>query len=452
MQELTNAGVWHAYYDQLMKWMLTDVLALSTLIQAIVVVATLAVAYALGRPLRIWVDDAVRRLDGGGYFARVLRSLQVVVAPVLWLAILWLAVFVAYGAGWPLHLLKSVGSLLTAWVLIRLTAQLIRDKAWAQFVAVTLWTVAALNILNLLEPTLALMDSLAINFGGLRISVLTLVKGLFSLLVLVWAAIAISGVLERRFQQSPNLTPSVQVLLGKLTRATLVIIAVVVAINSVGIDLTAFTVFSGALGVGIGFGLQRIIANLISGVILLLEKSIKPGDVIAVAGTYGWIESLGARYASVVTRDGTEHLIPNEDLITQRVENWSHRDNLLRLKVSIGISYRSDVRLAMQQCLDAAAEVKRVLPEPRSVCLLKGFGDSSVDLELRFWIDDARNGISNVKSEVLLLVWDKFHEHGIEIPFPQRDLHVRSVLGREDDDGMEIIGQRRTSAAGTGAA
>jgi small-conductance mechanosensitive channel len=291
------------------------------------------------------------------------------------------------------------------------------------------------------------MNSLAINFGSLRLSLLTFVKGLLSLLVLVWLASVVSGVLERRFRQSPNLTPSVQVLLGKLTRATLIVMAILVAVKSVGIDLTAFTVFSGALGVGIGFGLQKIIANLVSGVILLLEKSIKPGDVIAVDGTYGSIESFGARYASVVTRDGSEYLIPNEDLITQRVENWSHRDDLLRLKIPVGVSYRADVRLAIQLCLDAASEVERALPEPKSVCLMKGFGDSSVDLELRFWIRDPQNGVSNIKSQILLLIWDKFHEHDIEIPFPQRDLHVRSVFGRQDNAGLGLLEQRPLGAA-----
>jgi len=448
MEQIVDLSALTGLYHQVLDWIATEVLVFSTLIQAIVVVLALLVALAFARPLRAWMDGALERHAGREYRAKTLRAVHLVAVPLLWLGCLWIGVFVARGAEWPLHLLKSVGSLLTAWVLIRLTSQLVRDKFWARFAAVTLWTVAALNIVDLLEPTLELMDSLAVNIGSLRLSLLTFVKGLLSLLVLVWAASVISGVLERRFQRSPNLTPSVQVLLGKLTRATLIIMAILVAVKSVGIDLTAFTVFSGALGVGIGFGLQKIIANLVSGVILLMEKSIKPGDVIAVDGTYGSIESFGARYASVVTRDGSEYLIPNEDLITQRVENWSHRDDLLRLRIPVGVSYRADVHLAMQLCLEAASEVERVLPEPKSVCLMKGFGDSSVDLELRFWIRDPQNGVSNIKSQILLLIWDKFHEHGIEIPFPQRDLHLRSVFGRQDDEGLALANQRFTRATG----
>ncbi|MGB5604053.1 MAG: mechanosensitive ion channel domain-containing protein, partial [Gammaproteobacteria bacterium] len=189
---------------------------------------------------------------------------------------------------------------------------------------------------------------------------------------------------------------------------------------------------SGALGVGLGFGLQKIFSNLVSGIILLMDKSIKPGDVISLGTTFGWINYLGLRYTSVITRDGIEHLIPNEELITQRVENWSFSDNLVRLKAPIGISYNSDVRLAMKLCIEAAEIVPRVelAPEPR--VQLMGFGDSSVNLELRIWIDDPQQGRANILSEVLLNVWDKFHEHGITIPFPQRDLHVKSVLGETE--------------------
>jgi small-conductance mechanosensitive channel len=150
------------------------------------------------------------------------------------------------------------------------------------------------------------------------------------------------------------------------------------------------------------------------------------GDVIAVGASYGWIDSLGARYVSVVTRDGIEYLIPNEELITSRVENWSYSNNLLRLRAPIGISYGADVRHAMRLCLDAARAAPRVLAQPEPACLLTGFGDSSVELELCFWINDPQAGTSNVRSAVLLGVWDRFHEHGIEIPFPQRDLHIRT--------------------------
>ena len=333
---------------------------------------------------------------------------------------------VAAAAGWPHHLIKTVVSLLTAWVIIRLSASLVRDPVWSKAVAITAWTIAALTILKLLEPTLSCSTSSPITMGGLRISALFVIKGMLAMAVLLGLATFASRLLERRIKGAPSLTPSVQVLFTKLLKIVLVTIAVVVALSSVGIDLTAFALFSGAVGVGIGFGLQKVVANLISGVILLLDRSVKPGDVIGVGNTYGWIDSLGARYVSVVTRDGIEHLIPNEDLIVNRVENWSYSNDLVRLKIPVGIAYSSDVRQAIAVCLDAARATPRVLRDPAPVCLVTGFGDSSVELELGIWIRDPTNGTTNVKSDVLLNVWDRFRQHGIEIPFPQRDLHIKS--------------------------
>jgi small-conductance mechanosensitive channel len=220
---------------------------------------------------------------------------------------------------------------------------------------------------------------------------------------------------------------------------------VVLALGAVGIDLTAFAVFSGAIGVGIGFGLQKVVSNLVSGVILLLDRSIKPGDVIQIDETYGWITRMNARYVSVVTRDGKEYLIPNEDLITQRVTNWTYSNDLVRLHVPIGVAYGSDLRQAIALALDAAAVASRVLAEPKPVCLVTGFGDSSVGLELRMWIADPRNGTANIRSEVLLNIWDRYKEAGIELPFPQRDLNIR------DPDGLAraIAAAMSASAGGT---
>ena len=203
-----------------------------------------------------------------------------------------------------------------------------------------------------------------------------------------------------------------------------------VAINAVGIDLTGLAVLGGLLGVGVGFGLQKIVSNLISGVILLIDKSIKPGDIISVSGTYGWVTALGGRYVSVVTRDGVEHLIPNEILISERVENWTHTQRRTRLKVDVGVHHESDLRQVIALCEDAARATARVLPEPEPKCLFIEFGDSALKLQLRFWIGDAQNGVQNVKSDVLIEIWERFKQHGVRVPYPQRDLHIRSSAER----------------------
>jgi len=188
--------------------------------------------------------------------------------------------------------------------------------------------------------------------------------------------------------------------------------------------LTALTLFSGAIGVGIGFGLQKIVGNFISGLILLSDKSIKPGDVVQLSDVYGYVKHMGGRYVSVITRDEKEYLIPNEDLITQQVINWSYSSRKIRIRVPVGVSYTADPHEVMQMIVRAVTGIDRIRIDPAPKCLLKGFGESSVDLELRFWIDDPQNGVANITSQVLLRIWDVLKESDIEIPFPQRDVHL----------------------------
>lgn len=406
-------------------WLIKHVFTYSTLAQGLIIVCALLIAILIGNRL----TKRIAKLPlPDNRFGQAVPQLLPLTYPVLWFLLQILSLTVATAANWPQNLINLTVSLLAVWIIIQITSSLIPNHAWGKLIAFTAWTIAALNIMGLLGPTIALLDQLAIKLGGLRVSALTLIEGVIALALLLWLARFLTVVIEKRIQTVPGLSPSIQVLFIKLLKIVLITIAIIVALGVVGIDLTAFTIFTGAIGVGIGFGLQKIVSNLISGIILLLDKSIKPGDVITVGETYGWVNSLGARYTSLITRDGKEFLVPNEDLITHQVENWSFSNNAVRLKLPIGISYKSDVRKAIALCTGAAAGTQRILKDPPPICLLVGFGDSSVDLELRFWITDPVNGLMNVQSDVLLKVWDKFHEHGIEIPFPQRDLHIRSPL------------------------
>jgi len=359
-------------------------------------------------------------------FNQLLVTLNEFANTIGWLALQWIAIEVYASLGQSHKLLIPVASLLTAWLLIRIATKLLKNHALARIISTVAWTIAILNIFGWLQPTVQLMDSFSLTLGAIRISPLVIIKAGLGLWLSIWLANVLSTFLDRRLEVSESITPAMRVLSVKLLHIGLITAAFLITFSAVGIDLTALAVFGGALGVGLGFGLQKIFSNLVSGVILLMDRSIKPGDVISVGQTFGWINHLSARYVSVITRDGIEHLIPNEALITDRVENWSYSDNYVRLKIPIGIHYKADVRKAMSLCLEAASETPRVLSKPEPRCLLKGFGDSSVDLELRLWIEDPSNGRSNVLSDVLLGVWDRFHEHDIEIPYPQQDLHLRS--------------------------
>lgn len=411
----------------LLTWVLDNVFVVAHFLQLITIGVIFLVVLRLSPRVEGLLDNLT--VPGGyeaydKYLQNVMRAIKPLTLPVLWIIVQSVSVLVAKNAGWPSHVLESAVSLLTAWIIIRLATSVVADPGWSRAIAVSAWSLAALDIVGMLDPTLAVLDNMAMSFGETRISILGIGKALIALAMLFWLASFISSLMERRIAKMSGLTPSVQVLFGKLLKITLFVIAFVLAMNSVGIDLTAFAVFSGAVGLGLGFGLQKVVSNLISGVILLLDKSVKPGDVIAIGQTYGWINSLSARYVSVITRDGTEHLIPNEELISQRVENWSYTDQLVRQRMPIGVSYSSDVRKAIELAVEAASEQKRVLDSPAPVCHLKGFGDNSVDLELRIWLKDPRSGLSNIKNEILLRIWDLYNENEIEFPFPQRELHV----------------------------
>lgn len=428
MEKLLDPVYMESQARALLDWLLAEVLVLSSLGQLAVIVAAYLIAYAGRRKWGVLIALLTHWRGADNFVAKTGETLSVVALPFIWLVLQYVFGLIAAFAEWPHHLMTVTVSLLTVWIIIRLTTVLIRDKSWAKVITIGAWTVAALNIVNLLDPTMAFLDSLSINLGDLRISVLLVIKGMASLAILLWLASMSSRMLEQRIRTLPNITPSMQVLFTKLARILLLVIAVFVAMSIVGIDLTAFAVFSGALGVGIGFGLQKSVSNLFTGMMILMDRSIKPGDVIEVGETYGTVNSLGGRYASVITRDGIEHLIPNEELVSQRVANWTHSDSDIRLRLNVGIAYDSDVPLAMETCIEAAKSVERVLPQRNPNCLILGFGDSSIDLELRIWISDPHNGVANIKSQVFLQIWKMFKEKGIEMPFPQRDVHIKSGL------------------------
>lgn len=407
---------------QAYAWFEFHVLTLDTLVQLPLAVALVMVARLLSRRSAGWVEKKLEERARRS-IVRIHASYGEIFFLAYTVIFLWFAVTFAQGAELPSRLLSTFASLATAWGIIRFTSSTIESPFWSRLIAVTLWTLAALNIIGWLDPAIAMLDRAAITMGNVRLSLLLIVKSLLAIGFLLWAIGFISGLLERSLYKAQGLNPSQRVLFHKLSNIALYTVGVIVGLNIVGLDLTALTVFSGALGLGIGFGLQKVFSNLISGIILLLDKSVKPGDVIAIGDTFGWVNSLSARYVSVLTRDGKEHLIPNENLITQEVENWSYSNQRVRIHVPVRVSYGSDVHLVKELLLKTAQEHPRIMQHPKPNCLLMGFGDSSVNFEIRLWIDDPEAGVSNVKSDIYFRVWDLFKEHGITIPFPQRDIN-----------------------------
>ncbi|MCZ4352486.1 mechanosensitive ion channel [Roseovarius aestuarii] len=327
---------------------------------------------------------------------------------------------------WPSrsYLIGIIASLALAWLLIALVTRLIANSALRGVVRYAGWIWATLIILGLTDETQTLLDGLAVHLGETRLSVWILVQAIFVLGVLFFGARIISTTSSSQIRRNDEISPSMQVLAVKLLQTVLYGSAFFIGLRTVGVDLGGLAFLSGAIGLGLGFGLQKVVSNLVSGVIILLDKSIKPGDVISLGDTFGWINALGARYVSVVTRDGKEYLIPNEDLITGQVVNWSHSNEFVRLDIFFGTAYDDDPHKVRAIAIEAAASVPRVLSMKAPVCHIVGFGDSSVDYILRFWITDPTGGLTNIRGNVYLALWDAFQENGISIPFPQREVRM----------------------------
>ncbi|MCJ2166193.1 MULTISPECIES: mechanosensitive ion channel domain-containing protein [unclassified Pseudodesulfovibrio] len=333
--------------------------------------------------------------------------------------------------------LDAVSQLTAAGIGIRLLVLAMPNKMLARGTATVIWVFVGLNVLGLFAPFALFLEKMSFTMGETQFTALGALKGMVLAIVFLQAAVILSRFATNRIDAMGDVSPSVQALLSKTIKVVLFTVAILLAMSSVGIDLTSLAIFSSALGVGIGFGLQTIISNYVAGVILLMDRSIKPGDTIEVAGVFGVVRNVFGRYVSVLTRDGKEYLIPNEQFVTSEVINWTYSDTNIRLKIPVGISYGSDVDKAMHLMEESVRGLRRILTSPKPQAMLIEFGDSSVNLELRAWIADANQGVTNIKSEVLIRIWNLFHEHGIEFPFPQRDVLIKpgSALSLTMDKG-----------------
>lgn len=411
----------------------------AVLIQLGFIAAMLLPALFLARYIEPKLEGRAREIKGQPGVLRVivafLRRLQWLFFVTL-LSIAYLATSVA---AWPAsnYLIYSAMLLSGAWLLITLVSHVIRRRVIGRAFAIATWIYVAMLILGISNDAAAILDRAAFDIGTFRISILGVIEATVFLGVLLLISLNVGNFLDRRIQRIDELTPSLRVLIGKILRIVIILLAFLVAMSGLGIDLTALTVLSGAVGVGIGFGLQKVVSNFISGIIILMDESIKPGDTISLGETFGWIRELRARFVSVVTRDGREFLIPNEDFITREVINWSFSDNYVRLDVPFGVSYDSDPHEVTRLAIEAAASVGRVdSTRTQPVCWLTGFGDSSLDFLLRFWIRDPQQGLTNIRGKVLLALWDTFKEHGITIPYPHREVVIKTPAGTEPKSVM----------------
>lgn len=351
-----------------------------------------------------------------------------VCAIVRWSTAALLLALIAVGWPWmPLGAL-TVG-LIEAFSVAMLAVAVLRGLNLPRWAA---WTLAALAFVAVLSHAIGgfsvvevTLDRVGIQIGQRRFSLLSaLTIGVTVLLLFAGVRLA-NKLLSHSIGSAGGFDPTQKLLVQKLASIVVVVLAFFIGVDLLEVDLTAFTVFSGAFGLAVGFGMQKTIGNLIAGIILLMDRSIKPGDVIVVGDSFGWVNKIGVRAVSVITRDGKEHLIPNENLMTQEVENWSYTDRNVRVRIPVTVAYDCDLKLAQELMLRAAAESPRVLDNPKSNVWLMAFGQNGAEHEILVWISDPESGVGNVKSDVLNRLWVLFGEHGILIPYPVRDVRVR---------------------------
>jgi small-conductance mechanosensitive channel len=394
-----------------------------------VILAGAGIALGAGAAIRSRIDLSSRAMGWPAPLRLFMRVLVGSASTAVFAVLMTLARVVMLTSTWPSrsYLLSVAANLAFAWLIIRLVTSVIRNPFIVRLVSISAWLVAALSILGQLEPTIEALDSVSIVLGGLRLTPLLLIKLGVMLIVALWLTNIASNFVESRITRSADLTPSIQVLLIKVIRLALMVFAVAVVLSAAGINLSALAIFSGAAGVGIGFGLQKIVANFISGIILLADKSVKPGDLITIGDSTGRINEMKTRYISVAAGDGREFLIPNEDLVTQKVVNWTYTDKNTLVKVNFGTSYDADPRLVCKLAIDVAMAAPRAIKSKPPNCILVEFAEAGMKFSLTFWISDP-DGLDNVKSDAMLALWDTFKREGIQVPYPVREIRVRGAL------------------------
>ncbi|MGB8327459.1 MAG: mechanosensitive ion channel domain-containing protein [Steroidobacteraceae bacterium] len=409
------------------------------LAELLAILAVVGGAYFAGHLVRSWL-----RRDGSAAalppWQQPVVEGSAILAPLVTALVLLLGVRGVAGLLHADHTLPDIAlQLATALVLVRLAVYLLRllmgpdswIRNWENRLTLLLWLLIGFQLVGWFDAMQRTLDSLDLLPGPARFSLWALLKGLIVVTAFVIATTIAGRAIERRVMTLTGLAMSTRIGISKFTYFFLVGLGILLGVNAAGVDLTALTVLTGAIGLGLGFGLQAIASNFVSGFVLLMDKSIKPGDVISFTGhtgtsteNFGWVQELRGRYVVVRDRDGVETLVPNQNLITSSVINWSYSDQRVRLKLPVNISYADDPELALEVLLEAARDHPRILKDPGPVTRLMAFEDYGMRLEVRFWISDPMNGVNNVRSDVNRTIWRLFKKHGIKMPVAQREIRI----------------------------
>lgn len=417
-------ALWH--------WLVETLLNIDIALQVGLMAAAIIPALFFGPRLRRLVETHTEARIQTGLARRLLSAALALATP---LALLIVLAILRVGLGAierPVALVDAAMSLMSAWLVIRAVTLTIRSKFWSSVAFYVVWPVAALDVFGLLDDVVMQLQALAIPLGQtpegapVDLSLFDVLRTVIYFAALFWVTSLAGRAVNNQLQKAEELSPAFRALIAKILGFMLPVIALLLALQLTGFNLATLAIFSGAVGIGVGLGLQKTVANFAAGFTLLADKSIKPGDALEIDGTFGWVTEMQSRYVSIRTRDGTEMLIPNERFIAEGVINWSKSDRAVRIHAPFGVSYGThDIEEVQALAIAAAVSVKRVLTSHTPVCNLTAYGASSVDFDLRFWIADPEAGLSNVRSDVFVAIWKAFHANGIEFPFPQLDVHLK---------------------------
>lgn len=405
--------------------------SLGTLWQVCAIIASAILGYLISRPFAKRLKQAAQSRERKDILYRLFASLARVIWPAMTVALIWtsMAAFIAYGlenTG-----LRVVASLLNAWIVVRVVTSNMKQGGLASAIAFIAWTIAALHIFQLLDPVTQSLDAAAITVGNSRFSLLRILTSFVVAGFALWLGRVLGDAVQTQLKDNTKINPSMAGILGQVAKLTFMVIAVMIALSVVGVNLTALTVFSGALGVGIGFGLQTIFSNFISGIIILFERSVKVGDFIELqSGVTGQVQEISIRSTLITTNDHVDILVPNEEFIKAQVVNWTLKETQRRLRVPFGVAYGSDKETVRKAGLEAAAAVQwtdRGRDARAPQVWLVEFGDSSLNFELVVWlIDEAVSRPAKVQADYNWALHTALEKYDLEIPFPQRDLNFRN--------------------------
>lgn len=299
-------------------------------------------------------------------------------------------------------------------------------KAFENIIALFVWVYTLIYIFGFSSLISSSLEAVAFKVGGTQYNLLIIIQLIFGIIFAIAIAMSFVSFIERKLMGVKSLDRNLRAMINKIIKLTIYIFAVVIALDTIGIDLTFLSVFGGAFGVGLGFGMQKITSNYISGFTILMDKSLHIGDLITVGDNYGVVTSIKSRYTVLRKLDGVEVIIPNENLISENIVNHTYTDRKVRVAIDVQVGYSSSIDLASEIMLKATKDQERVLEDPEPVVYLQNFGESGIDLTLVFYVEDAEEGTLRLKSDISKEFWREFQKQGVEIPFPQRDLHIKT--------------------------